>query len=127
MSPCASGKTVGMAGDLGPGEFRSDDLTAVFEPHLLSAAGLAAEEQDDEAAALLRERLGVEVRFADMPITAAGDQLLAAVDVVLMLPESLARRVTDGDRQRVADLLNKVAGPDGYHVRAVQTITSPGS
>jgi selenophosphate synthetase-related protein len=114
-----------MTGDLGPGEFRSDNLTAVFEPYLLSAAGLAAEEQDNEAAALLRERLGVEVRFADMPITAAGGKPLAAVDVVLMLPESLARRVADGDRQRLADLLNEVAGPDGYHVRAVQTIRSP--
>ncbi len=110
-----------MTGDLGPGEMRADELATVFEPYLMSAAGLAAERQHESAAALLNDYDHVDVALADAPITASQGDARVAVDVVLTVADLPGGPEADAARRGVADQLNEVAAADGYRVRTVRT------
>lgn len=108
-----------MTGDLGPDQPPASDLSVQFEPYVVAAAGLAAEQGDEHVTALLGELSGFDARLSDAPVTSAQGQAYASVDLTLHLPPSYA-----GDRDeviagRIAELLNEVAAGDGYRVRNV--------
>jgi hypothetical protein len=112
-----------MTGDLGPGENRSDDLSAVFVPYVAAAAGLAVERDDDQAAAVLGHLDRVEVRLGDAPVTAAAGQTRLGVEVVLHVSDDVPE---DAERdQRLIELLDQTAQPDGYRVRRVEVRGEP--
>lgn len=114
-----------MTDDLGPGEMLGDGLADVFEPFLMAATGLAADRQDDDAAALLGGRTRVDVRFSDAPITSVGSHARASVEILVHLPPPLARRATEDVCRRAATLIDQAACGDGYHVRRLRVAADP--
>ena len=112
-----------MTDDLGPGSMISEDLSAIFAPYVIAAAGLAVERGDDRAAAVLTGAEGAQVSFSDTPVTSTGGEARAMVDVALAAPDDVLATADDALRQRLVDLLNEVVDEDGYRVRQVSTGT----
>jgi hypothetical protein len=100
-----------MTGDLGPGELRSDDPGALASSYVITAAGLAAERDDDEAQQVLNAVEGVEADLAEQPV--AGTAVL--LDVTLYV--SGEPDTSPAVRQRIADMLTHAAKDDGFRVR----------
>lgn len=106
-----------MTDDLGPGEEFADDLSTFFDAYRIPASGLAADRDAGDAAALLDGATRIDARFADFPITSAGGQSMASVEVTLHVPAALADQATAATPATITGLLNEVVEPDGYRVR----------
>lgn len=106
-----------MTDDLGPGEELADDLSTFFDAYRIPASGLAADRGESDAAALLDGATRIEARFADFPITSAGGQSMASVEVTLHVPAEVADRAGTDTPATITHLLNEVVEPDGYRVR----------
>ncbi len=115
-----------MTDDLGPGSMISDDLSAIFAPYVIAAAGLAVERGDDRAAAVLTEAEQADVSFTDAPVTVTGGEAKAMVDVVLTAPPDTLADTDEAVLERLADLFNEVVDADGYRVRRVATDVGAG-
>lgn len=110
-----------MTDDLGPGSMISDDLSAIFAPYVIAAAGLAVERGEDRAAAVLTQAARADASFSEAPVTSTGGEARALVDVALTVPADVLADTDDALRERLTELFNEVVDHDGYRVRQVAT------